>query len=129
MATIDDQRHRIIRRIVIRRHESTSADMILLWERLACDLTAIIGHAGFYTLYGRAAHMARIEHAELPTTAGTDFFYAEGLPTAANARPVSRDQHRIADHLHRRPDPADRRSVDDDHFTCGLGYRRRRYCW
>jgi hypothetical protein len=73
MATIDEQRHQMIRRIVMRWHESSAADMILLWERLACELTAIIGHAGFYTLYGRAAHLASTSHAELPTTAGTDF--------------------------------------------------------
>jgi len=73
MATIDEQRHQMIRRIVLRRHESSAADMILLWERLAFELVAIIGHAGFYTLYGRAAHLARSEHAGLPTSAGPDF--------------------------------------------------------
>ena len=73
MATSDEQRHQRIRRIVMRQRESTAADMILLWERVACELTAIIGHVSFSTLYGRAAHLASTEHAELPTTAGTDF--------------------------------------------------------
>src|SRR5471030_2905171 len=73
MATIDEQRHQMIRRIVLRRHESTVADTILLWERLACELTAIIGHAGFYTLYGRALHLAGASYAGLPSDAGTDF--------------------------------------------------------
>jgi len=63
----------MIRRIVMRRNESTVADMILLWERLAGELTAVIGHAGFYTLYGRAAHLAHTERTELPTMACTDF--------------------------------------------------------
>src|SRR5471032_552943 len=73
MATIDEQRHQMIRRIVLRRHDPTAADMILLWARLAYELTAIIGHAGFYTLYGRAAHLAGRAHTGLPTAAGADF--------------------------------------------------------
>jgi len=73
MATIDEQRHQMIRRIGMRRHEATTADMILLWERLACELAAVVGHADFYTLYSRAAYLVSIEHANLPTTAGTDF--------------------------------------------------------
>lgn len=75
MATIDEQRHQMIRRIVLRR-QASPAELILLWERLAAELTAIIGHAGFFTLYGRAAHLARASHAGVPATAGADF---EGL--------------------------------------------------
>jgi len=40
---------------------------------IACELTGIIGHSSFYTLYGRATHLVRAEPAELPTTAGADF--------------------------------------------------------
>jgi len=78
MATIDEQRHQMIRRIAMRQRESTAADMILLWERLAFELTGIIGLAGFYSLYGRAAHLARTEHAELPRTTGIDFTVLRG---------------------------------------------------
>src|SRR5471032_2428131 len=73
MATIDEQRHQMIRRIVMHRHDSTATDTILLWERLACELTAIIGHAGFDTLYVRAAHLARGQHPGLPVAAGPNF--------------------------------------------------------
>lgn len=73
MATIDEQRQQMIRRVLLRQPALDAGDLTRLWQRLADELTAIIGHAGFYTLYGRAAHLARASHADLPTTAEAGF--------------------------------------------------------
>src|SRR5476649_2208170 len=125
MATIDEQRHQMIRRIVMQRHDSTATDTILLWERLACELTAIIGHAGFDTLYVRRAPGPR-SAPRLADRRGSQFRFIEELP-AANASPSNGGQHLAAHHPHRHLDPTDRRTVDDDYFTFGMGHRRRRY--
>jgi hypothetical protein len=61
MAT-NDERHQMIERNVLRRPETVMADAIVLWQRLAIELTAIIGHSGFDTLYARSIHMVRTQH-------------------------------------------------------------------
>ena len=61
MAT-NDERHQMIERNVMRRPEPAKADTIVLWERLAVELVAIIGHSGFDTLYARSIHVVRVEH-------------------------------------------------------------------
>ncbi|CAN7475228.1 hypothetical protein [Duganella sp. LjRoot269] len=61
MAT-NDERYQMIERNVMRRPETAKADTIVLWERLAIELVAIIGHSGFDTLYARTIHMVRMEH-------------------------------------------------------------------
>jgi hypothetical protein len=61
MAT-NDERHQMIERNVMRRPETVTADTIVLWERLAIELIAIIGHSGFDTLYARSIHLVRAQH-------------------------------------------------------------------
>ncbi|MBJ7311514.1 hypothetical protein ACFOLJ_12120 [Rugamonas sp. CCM 8940] len=62
MATQDDERHQIIARNVLRRPDMIADDSILLWQRLALELAAIIGHGGFHSLYARSVHLARAHH-------------------------------------------------------------------
>jgi hypothetical protein len=61
MAT-NDERHQMIERNVMRRPETGKADTIVLWDRLAVELVAIIGHSGFDTLYARSIHVVRAQH-------------------------------------------------------------------
>jgi hypothetical protein len=56
MAT-NDERQQMIERNVMRRPETLTADTIVLWERLAVELIAIIGNNGFDTLYARSVHL------------------------------------------------------------------------
>jgi len=61
MAT-NDERYQMIERHVMRRPETVVDDAIVLWQRLAVALVAIIGHSGFDTLYARSIHLARAQH-------------------------------------------------------------------
>lgn len=61
MAT-NDERHQMIERNVMRSPGTVRADAIVLWERLAVELSAIIGQSGFDTLYARSIHVARARH-------------------------------------------------------------------
>ena len=61
MAT-NDERHQMIERNVMRSPETIRANAIVLWERLAVELSAIIGQSGFDTLYARSVHVARAHH-------------------------------------------------------------------
>lgn len=61
MAT-NDERHQMIARNVTRRPDSATADTVVLWQRLAVELVAIIGHSGFDTLYARSIHLVRAQH-------------------------------------------------------------------
>jgi hypothetical protein len=61
MAT-NDERHQMIERNVMRSPDTLRANVIVLWERLAVELTAIIGHGGFDTLYARRIHVVRARH-------------------------------------------------------------------
>lgn len=72
MAT-NDERHQMIERNVMRRPETTTADAVVLWERLAVELIAIIGRSGFDTLYARSLHLVRVRHAWLAQGADADF--------------------------------------------------------
>jgi hypothetical protein len=73
MATNDDHTHQIIRHEVMRQRESSVADMILLWERLDCELASIIGHVGFSTIYVRSVHLTRGKYPMLAASKGADF--------------------------------------------------------
>jgi hypothetical protein len=69
MATTDQQRHQMIERAV-RAPPHTNADIgILLWERLAAELSVIIGDRGFASLYSRSLNEA-----------GSDFAWLEPHP-------------------------------------------------
>jgi hypothetical protein len=56
MATINDQRHRLIRRTFLQGPEAVPELTLRLWERLACELISIIGEGGFQSLYSRSIH-------------------------------------------------------------------------
>ncbi|MFA9218755.1 MAG: hypothetical protein ACEQSK_16855 [Sphingomonadaceae bacterium] len=60
--TTNDERHLMIARHVMRHPQSMRADTIVLWERLAGELCAIIGQSGFETLYARSVHVVRIQY-------------------------------------------------------------------
>ncbi|HWW69063.1 MAG TPA: hypothetical protein VN089_03915 [Duganella sp.] len=47
---------------VMRSPDTLRADTIVLWERLAVELSAIIGQSGFDTLYARSIHVVRARH-------------------------------------------------------------------
>ena len=57
MATIDAQRHQMIRRAVLQRPEAILDVTIDLWGRLASELVSIIGEGGFQSLYSRSIHL------------------------------------------------------------------------
>jgi hypothetical protein len=59
MATIDDQRHQMIRTVIMRRPDAIGDVTLQLWERLASELASIIGDGGFQSLYARSVHLAR----------------------------------------------------------------------
>ncbi len=52
----------MIERNVMRSPDTLRADTIVLWERLAVELSAIIGQSGFETLYARSIHVVRARH-------------------------------------------------------------------
>lgn len=58
MASINVQRHQVVRRAVTQRPEAVVDVTIDLWERLAAELIALIGEGGFHSLYSRSAHLA-----------------------------------------------------------------------
>ena len=60
MASINTQRHQLVRQAVMRRPEAIVDVTIDLWERLAAELIAIIGEGGFSSLYSRSAHLASV---------------------------------------------------------------------
>lgn len=72
MAT-NDERHQMIERNVMRGADTPGADVIALWERLAVELSSIIGQSGFDTLYARSLHVARTRHPWLEEGADTGF--------------------------------------------------------
>lgn len=59
MATINAQRHKMIRRAVLQRPDAIVDVTISLWERLASELISIIGEGGFQSLYSRSVHLTR----------------------------------------------------------------------
>jgi hypothetical protein len=72
MAT-NDERHQMIERNVMRGPDTPGPDVIALWERLAAELSGIIGQNGFDTLYARSVHVARTRHPWLEEGADTGF--------------------------------------------------------
>jgi hypothetical protein len=89
MAT-NDERHQMIERNVMRRPATATADAIVLWRRLAVELSAIIGAGGFETLYARSVHKVRSRHPWLAEGGDPQFerlkASLEGqLPAAAGA--------------------------------------------
>ena len=63
----------MIERNVMRGADTPGADVIALWERLAVELSSIIGQNGFDTLYARSIHVARTRHPWLEEGADTGF--------------------------------------------------------
>ncbi|MBC7499994.1 MAG: hypothetical protein H7315_05805 [Herminiimonas sp.] len=57
MATIDDQRHQMIRRAVGEQPEALVDITIILWNKLASQLVSIIGQGGFQSLYSRSVNL------------------------------------------------------------------------
>ena len=87
MATTDQQRHRMIERAVLRRHDTQADISVLLWESLATELRVIIGERGFESLYARSLHRACAQFPWLaphPPQAAGDAFRL--LATRLNAR-------------------------------------------
>lgn len=63
----------MIERNVMRSPGTIRADVIVLWERLAVELSGIIGQGGFDTLYARSVHVARARHPWLDEGADPGF--------------------------------------------------------
>ena len=63
----------MIERNVMRSPGTIRADVIVLWERLAVELSGIIGQGGFDTLYARSVHVARARHPWLDEGADAGF--------------------------------------------------------
>jgi hypothetical protein len=87
MPTTEQQRHRMIERAVLRRHDAQADISVLLWESLAAELRVIIGERGFESLYARSLHQAGAQFPWLaprsPQAAGDAF---KLLATRLNAR-------------------------------------------
>jgi len=62
MAMTDQQRHRMIERAVRPLSQVHADASIVLWERLAVELTVIIGERGFSSLYARSLNQAALQY-------------------------------------------------------------------
>jgi hypothetical protein len=60
MESIIDQRHHIVEKAVMQRPDAVVEMTILLWERLAFELSSIIGDEGFQSLYARSCNLNKI---------------------------------------------------------------------
>lgn len=69
MAT-NDLRRGLIQRCVMHRPDAVAEHSALLWQRLAVELSAIVGENAFQTLYARTVHLARADYPWL--TEGAD---------------------------------------------------------
>lgn len=65
MASTDQQRHQMIERAVRPLAQANADICVVLWERLATELTVIIGDRGFASLYSRSLNQAGAEFAWL----------------------------------------------------------------
>lgn len=65
MAMTDQQRHRMIERAVRPLSQVHADTSIVLWERLATELTVIIGERGFSSLYAGSLNQAALQYAWL----------------------------------------------------------------
>jgi len=77
MTMTDQQRHRMIERAVRSVSPGHAEASIVLWERLAAELTGIIGERGFSSLYARSLNQAALQYEWLaphPPTAPADAF-------------------------------------------------------
>ena len=77
MAMTDQQRHRMIERAVRPLSQVHADTSIVLWERLATELTVIIGERGFSSLYAGSLNQAALQYAWLaphPPPASSDAF-------------------------------------------------------
>ena len=63
----------MIERNVMRSPDLPQAAIIALWQRLAVELSAIIGQSGFDTLYARSIHVVRTRHPWLEEGADAGF--------------------------------------------------------
>lgn len=61
MATDKAQRHQMVRRLVMQRPEALIEVTLHLWERLASELSIIIGEGGFQSLYARSLHVISVQ--------------------------------------------------------------------
>jgi hypothetical protein len=77
MAITDQQRHQMIERAVRPLPQACADVSVVLWERLAAELTVVIGDRGFSSLYSRSLNEAGAEFAWLaphPTKGAADAF-------------------------------------------------------
>ncbi|CAN7329242.1 hypothetical protein LJR289_001763 [Pseudoduganella sp. LjRoot289] len=72
MAT-NDQRHSLIQRRVMHRPGAVAEDSVLLWKRLAVELSSLVGEAAFQTLFARSVHLARVTYPWLTDGADPGF--------------------------------------------------------
>jgi hypothetical protein len=78
MATINAQRHQIIKMAVMKRPEAIPDVTVDLWDQLASELISIIGEGGFHSLYVRSVHLSAvtfpwIAQSQLPQMTGSRF--------------------------------------------------------
>jgi hypothetical protein len=58
MATINIQRHQMVRKAVLQNPDAVVDITIGLWKTLAAQLVFIIGEGGFQSMYSRSLHLA-----------------------------------------------------------------------
>ncbi|PHV04988.1 hypothetical protein CSQ96_22560 [Janthinobacterium sp. BJB412] len=94
---------------------------VALWQGLALQLTAIIGEGGFESLYNRSAHLARQAHPWLAPSAGRDFGALRDSLAQQDAGQAGEACSALLIFFYRHTDLVDRRALNDQHSTCGLG--------
>lgn len=67
MAITDPPQYQLIRDAIVQRPDDIASVTVVLWERLAAELIAIIGEGGFDSLYPRSVHLVRVKFPWLAT--------------------------------------------------------------
>ncbi len=87
MITALGDREQMIAKAVMRRPGGVPGNTIVLWDRLAAELTVIVGDVGFQSLYNRSLHKTHVTFPWLGAisqqTIGSQF---SGLATSLQTR-------------------------------------------
>jgi hypothetical protein len=84
MALIDERRHGMLERMVLRDPARVAEASAELWRRLELQLSAIIGERGFVALFARSVHQA-----------SRDYPWLAGQPSPLAAVPFGELQERL----------------------------------
>jgi hypothetical protein len=88
MATINVERHQMIRRAVLQRPDEFLEVTVHLWERLATELISLIGENGFQSLYVRSVLLTRATYP----------WIVEGNPAQPTEKRFTGLQHSLANY-------------------------------